>query len=333
VIGQIILCMSGRNIALRGDSITAPTWAITERPRGSIVSNASTLWTLLCVASDIDVKEVTHIAGKDNSNCDRLSRREQDEQMAVEFVMAMVDSAFLESTMIHTARMSCQIKPHELRAKNNSGAASTVKLPVCESILIMMRKRLRDRLEWVGMDMQRRMRYLAAEDEILYLGCRWGFEMGARVSEYTKPEPGGSGHCARMDDATFTIESGGQVANVSGSGLGLHLSAEGMGQITECRVRAVSSKGKLNVKDKLVGRRSTEESIFLDDIIMFIAHSGARSDEELLSCYRPDGKRMALSSRAVQDELKTTVREEGLPESCFSSHSLRKGAITHMIQQ
>jgi hypothetical protein len=34
--------------------------------------------------------------------------------------------------VIHNARMSCQIKPHELRAKNNSGAASTVKLPMCE---------------------------------------------------------------------------------------------------------------------------------------------------------------------------------------------------------
>ena len=79
VIGQIIIGLSGRSIALRGDSMTALTWAITERPRGSIVSNASMVWTLLCVATDIDVNKVTHIAGKDNSNCDRLSRREQDE--------------------------------------------------------------------------------------------------------------------------------------------------------------------------------------------------------------------------------------------------------------
>jgi hypothetical protein len=79
VIGQIIIGLSGRSIALRGDSMTALTWAIFERPRGSIVSNASMVWTLLCVATDIDVNEVTHIAGKDNSNCDRLSRREQDE--------------------------------------------------------------------------------------------------------------------------------------------------------------------------------------------------------------------------------------------------------------
>lgn len=88
VIGQITIGLSGRSIALRGDNITALTWAALTR--GSIVSDASMVWTLLFVASNIDVKEVTHIAGKDNSNCDRLSRREQDEphtsveQMAVE---------------------------------------------------------------------------------------------------------------------------------------------------------------------------------------------------------------------------------------------------------
>ena len=33
------------------------------------------LWSLLCVATDVNVSEVTHIAGEDNENCDRLSRR------------------------------------------------------------------------------------------------------------------------------------------------------------------------------------------------------------------------------------------------------------------
>ena len=111
-----------------------------------------------------------------------------------EFVIAMLDTDFLESSVIHTARMSCQIKPHELRAKNYSKAASTVKLPICESILISLRKRLWSRRGWTGLDMQARMRYL---------GCMWGFEMGARVSEYTKPEPGGTDHCVRTDDLTY----------------------------------------------------------------------------------------------------------------------------------
>jgi hypothetical protein len=67
-----------------------------------------------------------------------------------------------------------------------------------------------------------------------------------------------------------------------------------------------------------------------NDIVMFVVHSGARGDEELMRCERPDGSRLVLSSRAVRDELKATVKEEGLPELYFSSHSLRKGAITHM---
>jgi hypothetical protein len=75
VLGQVILGFSGTGIALRGDSVTALTWAMTERPRGVRVTNASMIWTLLCIAADVDVKEVTHIAVEDNKQCDRLSRR------------------------------------------------------------------------------------------------------------------------------------------------------------------------------------------------------------------------------------------------------------------
>lgn len=74
VMGQIALGLSGENISLRGDSITALTWSITERVRGTRVTNASMVWTLLCVAAGINVQTVTHIAGVDNKNCDRLSR-------------------------------------------------------------------------------------------------------------------------------------------------------------------------------------------------------------------------------------------------------------------
>ena len=75
VMGQVMLGFSGTGIALRGDSVTALTWTMTERPRGVRVTNAAMVWTLLCIAADVDVKEVTHIAGEDNEQCDRLSRR------------------------------------------------------------------------------------------------------------------------------------------------------------------------------------------------------------------------------------------------------------------
>jgi hypothetical protein len=76
--------LSGQSLALRGDSVTALTWAITERPRGAIVTNASMMWILLCVATEIDVREVIHISGVDNVNCDRLSRRGSDATLSLE---------------------------------------------------------------------------------------------------------------------------------------------------------------------------------------------------------------------------------------------------------
>jgi hypothetical protein len=74
---------SGRSLALRGDSVTALTWAISERPRGEIVTNASIVWTLLCVATNIDVREITHIPGVENGRCDRLSRRGMTSSLTV----------------------------------------------------------------------------------------------------------------------------------------------------------------------------------------------------------------------------------------------------------
>jgi hypothetical protein len=39
-----------------------------------------------------------------------------------------------------------------------------------------------------------------------YLGCMWGFELRARVGQYTRAEPGESNHCVRIDDLTFIVE-------------------------------------------------------------------------------------------------------------------------------
>ena len=75
VLGHVALGSAGQSIALRGDSVTALTWALTERPRGSIATNASMVWTLLCVAADVHVTDITHIPGTENDSCDQLSRR------------------------------------------------------------------------------------------------------------------------------------------------------------------------------------------------------------------------------------------------------------------
>jgi hypothetical protein len=83
VMGQVMLGLSGQSLALRGDSVTALTWAVTERPRGEIVTNAAMVWILLCVAAEIHVKEILYIPGDGNVNCDRLSRRGSEPTLTV----------------------------------------------------------------------------------------------------------------------------------------------------------------------------------------------------------------------------------------------------------
>ena len=96
--------------------------------------------------------------------------------------------------MIATARVACKLKPEELRERSDRGTTASVKLPVCESILVGMKARMWTGRGWIGTDMR---------DRMTYIGCMWAFEMGARVSEYTTPEPGGVDHCIRVDDLTF----------------------------------------------------------------------------------------------------------------------------------
>lgn len=84
------------------------------------------------------------------------------------------------------------------------------------------------------------------------------------------------------------------------------------------------------VKPKDIGRRSLEESLFLEQLITFLSRSGALGVDELFSVQSTTGVKKALKGRTVREEIKRTCIILDLPPSYFSSHSLRKGGITHM---
>jgi hypothetical protein len=242
----------------------------------------------------------------------------------LEFAKRRLSTTFLDSAVVTTARTSCKMTPAELREKRNSEPTYSVKLPISEDVLADMRTRLWNNLDWSDEDKEKRMKYL---------GCMWGFELSARVSEYTRAEPGGSDHCIRLDDLTFIIEGHAVTQTISGGSLadnGATTSAAGLGRISECRVQGTSSKAKVAVKPKLIARRSAEEAQFLEDVAIFVARSGATGRDEIFSFRKQDGTLVTLRSRTVRDELKKTCESNGLPPAYFSSHSLRKGAITHM---
>lgn len=74
LVGLVTLGVRNVDVEVRGDSIAALTWAETERPRGHVVTNASMVFTLLCICFGLDVKKGVHIPGEENWRCDRLSR-------------------------------------------------------------------------------------------------------------------------------------------------------------------------------------------------------------------------------------------------------------------
>ena len=157
----------------------------------------------------------------------------------------------------------------------------------------------------------------------------YGFETAGRIGEFTYCEVGNYNYCARVDDYTFALANPGSTRSVLGSvlaALRLTDSVEGRKSIVECRVRTVSSKGKVVV----ISRRSTEEAQFLNDLVASITHSGTTGTYEVFSYRKSDGTLMRLTGRSVRDKIKKPCASDGLPPDYFSAHSLRKGAITPM---
>ena len=83
LIGLVKMGVRKASIEMRGDSVSALTWAQTERYRGERVTNASMVFTALCVNYQLDVQVATHISGVENHRCDALSRLKENESIEV----------------------------------------------------------------------------------------------------------------------------------------------------------------------------------------------------------------------------------------------------------
>ena len=62
------------SINIRGDNISSLSWALSERFSGLRSQRASIIYIALGISFDLVVGNVTHIAGVNNTRCDRLSR-------------------------------------------------------------------------------------------------------------------------------------------------------------------------------------------------------------------------------------------------------------------
>ena len=160
-------------------------------------------------------------------------------------------------------------------------------------------------------------------------GCMWGYDLDARVSEYTAPEKGQEDHCVRAGDLVLGATCYAGEVKIRGDNLPSNLTAQ---QVYGCWVKPSTQKTGAIVKSKFIGRRSVEESQFLDDLVEWLRLSGARTVDRLFTRYS-----RGIGGKETRKELTGRMIRDGIKESCtldpdyFSSHSLRKGATTHMM--
>ena len=245
------------------------------------------------------------------------------------FTAALLSTAFLESPMISAARAACSLTAKELREKKDGPPATTTKVPICEDLLSDLRRKMWEGRGWEREDIDFRM---------TYVGCMWGYEMDARVGEYTSHEVDAEDHCVRCRDLIFSVVDGSENFQVLGGGAFFQEVRFGKclaSSVAGFQVQTSSQKTGAPAKAKVIGRRSPEEAQFLDDLVTFVAFSGVKPMDELFCRYltrknsdRCDRK--TLTGRMVRDAVKGICMDAGLPPDYFSSHSLRKAATTQM---
>ena len=97
-------------------------------------------------------------------------------------------------------------------------------------------------------------------------------------------------------------------------------------------MQASSHKTGSLSKAKCVGRRSAQESQWLDDLFHWTVSANHVGTDPLFSrlSIRPPGSRKFLTGKMVRTAVKDAVKSVGLPPMFFSGHSLRKAMYIHM---
>lgn len=246
------------------------------------------------------------------------------------FEMALLSTAFCDSSITKRARRACRMSPDELRACQSNGRKGQAKLPVWEGLMEDLRTFLWEDKEWG---------WTTVNGKMIYMCLMWGYDLAVRVSECTAAEKGAQDHNIRACQVVFRLrnavtEDGTLVHSVrGGSRASRSLIAS---NVICCEVEASSHKvGDLSKKKmKVIGRRSESENQWCDDMVEWITRSGVKAQDPLFCRYATKQgyreTRLQCTAKMAREALKAGVVRAGLDPNLFSFHSLRKGGLTHM---
>ena len=242
------------------------------------------------------------------------------------FLSALRSVDWFESQIVTNARAACRMSCDELR-EHKKEAKSKTTLPVSED-MIMARIRLWVNKSWDWNDV---------DDRMTYVGLMWAFDQVARVSEYTSAETGAENHCIRIWQLSFILAGteGRPERIVAGARLTQEVNEESKCNVVACEVEASSHKGGALSKKKVIGRRSEQESQWLDDLVTWLIRANLEAEDQIFTRYKSKtagGKvfKRRLSAEMIRNAVKEMATAAGLPADRFSSHSLRKGGMSQM---
>ncbi len=104
------------------------------------------------------------------------------------FMVALRPVLWFDSYIVKNARTACRRSCEEMRDHQKEVRGKEV-LPVSEDMLLAAKARLWEGKGWGWGHIDQRM---------TYVGLMWGFEMVARVSQYTSAETSAEDHCIRL---------------------------------------------------------------------------------------------------------------------------------------
>lgn len=263
----------------------------------------------------------------------------RDEQIkkAVTSVTFMFESAGYDSSFINLAIVSrgrkASARSNEECTEKDKERADRVILPVCLDIVLGVREKYWEQQSWdaKGMDMKG-----------IWLAISLGFDSGLRIGNLTKRDgPNGADHCIRAGNLSFLVAD--PISQVEcrlkgGPSMSSYLARQdvSLDMVKSVDMFYVTSKTSRKVKSlvtdpKTIGRNSEVESIVLDDLSLWMLHSGVQENDELLTRYSATGTRKVVIRKDVRKAIKESVGSMGLPSKNFSTKSLRSGFGTHAI--
>jgi hypothetical protein len=230
------------------------------------------------------------------------------------FVAALRPVGWFESEIVKNARAAGKMSCDELR-EHQKCVMGKEKLPVSEDMLMAARGRLWEGKGWGWGwgDIDLRM---------TYMGLMWGFELVARVGQYTAAEKGAEDHCVRLWQLSFVVAAAeGQPERVVGGGrFAQEYRDNPQCVVLACEVEASSQKGGAldRSKKKIVARRSDQESQWLDDLVAWVTRAGLDAEDLILtrsSAKHPGGRvtKKRLTAAMIREAVKDMAIVSGLP--------------------